>query len=135
MTVVVDASALVAALIGRGAEGTWAEAAVTEELLAGPAMVLAEASNVLRQLEQRGELTPSEAAGAHRDLVEVRVALYSFRPFAERIWQLRGNLSSYDAWYVALAEALDCPLVTLDLRLSRAPGPACTFLTPPSDDE
>ena len=44
---------------------------------------------------------------------------------------LRENVTSYDAWYVALAEALDCPLVTLDRRLSRASGPTCEFITPP----
>ncbi len=134
MTLVVDASALVAALVGRDANGVWAEATVANEALAGPELALAEASNVLRQLERRGELTSMEAAGAHRDLAEASIALFSFRPFAERIWELRDNLSSYDAWYVALAEALQCPLVTLDLRLSRSPGPMCVFVTPPSKD-
>ena len=74
-----------------------------------------------------------EAAGAHRDLAEASIALFAFRPFAERVWELHGNLTSYDAWYVALAEALDCPLATLDFRLSRSPGPTCTF-TPPTED-
>jgi predicted nucleic acid-binding protein len=49
---------------------------------------------------------------------------------AERIWALRGNLSPYDAWYVALAEALDAPLATLDLRLGRAPGIDCEVISP-----
>ena len=53
------------------------------------------------------------------------------RPHAERVWALRHNLTAYDAWYVAVAEALDCPLATLDRRLSRASGPACEVLTPP----
>jgi predicted nucleic acid-binding protein len=44
---------------------------------------------------------------------------------------LRGNLTSYGAWYVALAEALDCPLVTLDRKLSRAGGPICEIIAPP----
>ena len=57
--------------------------------------------------------------------------LFPFAPFAERIWALRGNLTGYDAWYVALAEALDCPMVTLDRRLSRANGPTCDIITPP----
>ncbi|MCY4392123.1 MAG: type II toxin-antitoxin system VapC family toxin [Chloroflexi bacterium] len=134
MTVVVDASALVATLVGRDADGLWSERVLASELLAGPEIVPAEASNVLRRLEQRGALTTAEAANAHVRLGEVSMALYSFNPFAERVWELRNNLSSYDAWYVALAEALDCPLVTLDLKLSRSPGPACTFLTPPGED-
>ena len=134
MTLVVDASTLVAALVGRDANGVWAEATVANEALAGPELALAEASNVLRQLERHGELTSLEAAGAHRDLADASIALFSFRPFAERVWELRGNLTSYDAWYVALAEALDCPLATLDFRLSRSPGPTCIFVTPPTED-
>ena len=47
-----------------------------------------------------------------------------------RIWGLRSNLTSYDAWYVALAEGLDCPLATLDRTLTRAPGPKCAFIVP-----
>ena len=52
-------------------------------------------------------------------------------PFAQRIWELRGNVTAYDAWYVALAEALGSELATVDLRLSRASGCQCVFLTPP----
>ena len=52
-------------------------------------------------------------------------------PFADRVWALRNNLTSYDAWYVALAEVLDCPLVTIDRKLSRASGPRCEILVPP----
>ena len=56
--------------------------------------------------------------------------LYPFAPFAERVWSLRDNLTAYDAWYVALAEALDCPLATLDRKLGRASGPTCEFIIP-----
>ena len=55
-----------------------------------------------------------------------------FVPFASRVWQLRSNLTVYDAWYVALAEALDWPLITLDRRLSRAVGPRCEVIVPPT---
>lgn len=48
----------------------------------------------------------------------------------KRVWALREDLTSYDAWYVALAEVLECPLATLDRRLSRADGPACGVVTP-----
>ena len=57
--------------------------------------------------------------------------LYPFTPVARRVWELRANLTSYDAWYVALAEVLDFPLVTLDLKLSRVPGPRCDVIVPP----
>lgn len=112
----------------------WAERALANQVLTGPEVVLAEASNVLRKLEQRGELQTAAASVAHDKLAVVSMALFPFRPFAERVWELRNNLSGYDAWYVALAEALDCPLLTLDLRLSRSPGATCTFLTPPGED-
>jgi predicted nucleic acid-binding protein len=49
---------------------------------------------------------------------------------AERVWELRKNVSAYDAWYVALAELLRAPLATLDLRLTRESGPTCSFVTP-----
>ena len=77
----------------------------------------------------RGEKTSrKEASSAHRDPLRLDV---EFLPFAERIWALRGNLISYDAWYVALAEALDCPLVTLDRRLGRASGPMWEMMVVP----
>ena len=82
-------------------------------------------------MEQAGQISRIEATSAHADLTRLDVALFPFAPFAERVWALRGSLTSYDAWYVALAEALDCPLVTLDRRLSRASGPTCAFITPP----
>ena len=56
--------------------------------------------------------------------------LFPFAPFAERVWALRHNLTCYDAWYVAVAEAIGCPLVTLDRRLSLAPGPTCRIVVP-----
>lgn len=57
--------------------------------------------------------------------------VYPFAPLADRVWELRANLTSYDAWYVALAEVLQFPLVTLDRRLSRASGPRCDVIVPP----
>ena len=53
------------------------------------------------------------------------------RVLAERAWELRGSVTYADACYVALAELLDAPLITLDRRLAQAPGPRCAFLTPP----
>jgi predicted nucleic acid-binding protein len=73
----------------------------------------------------------ADAIAAHEDLLELNLELFSFEPFAERIWELRHNLTSYDAWYVAVAEALGLPLATLDMRLAKAKGLTCEFLTPP----
>ena len=130
MTLVVDASVLVAALVDSGRDGQWAEVTLAEGALAGPELVLAEACNVLRRHEQSGQLSRFEAAFAFVDLLELDMELFPFAPFAERVWELRENLTSYDAWYVALAESLDCPLATLDRRLRRASGPQCEVLAP-----
>ncbi len=128
---VVDASALVAVLVDSGREGKWVESAVAEGSLAGPELVLAEASNILRRLERAGEISRLEANSAHRDLLRLDLELFPFSPFADRVWALRSNLTSYDAWYVALAEALDCPLVTIDRKLSHASVPTCEIIVPP----
>ena len=130
MTVVVDSSLLVAALVDSGDEGRWAEYAIGGDGLAGPELVLSETTNVLRRLEISGEISRFEAAAAHSDLLKLDIVLFPFAPFAERVWALRSNLTSYDAWYVALAEALGCPLLTLDRRLGNANGPTCEVITP-----
>ena len=131
MTTVVDASVLIAALVDSGREGRWAESIFADGSLAAPELALAEASNVLRQLEQADRISRIEATSAHGDLLQLDMELFPFSPFAERVWALRSNLTSYDAWYVALAEALECPLATLDRKLGRADGPACDVITPP----
>src|SRR5207237_128838 len=61
----------------------------------------------------------------------LRVELFPYEPFAERVWDLRTNVTAYDGWYVALAETLGARLATLDTRLSRAKGPRCAFTIPP----
>ncbi len=131
MTVVVDASVLVAALVDSAGHGAWAEAAITNDSLAGPELALVEASNILRRLERAGVVSRLEALSAHQDLLQLDLELFPFTPFAERVWALRNNLTSYDAWYVALAEAIDCPLLTLDGKLGRATGPTCRIVVPP----
>ncbi len=131
MTAVVDASVLVAALVDSGREGKWAESIMAEGPLTSPELALVEASNILRRLELTGQVSRLEATSAHKDLLRLDLELFPFIPFAERVWALRSNLTSYDAWYVALAEALGCPLMTLDRKLSRASGPVCEVITPP----
>ena len=131
MTVVVDASALVAALGNLDQYGEWSESVISETHLVCPELALAEASNILRRLVLSGEISLTKATSVHTELLRLDIELYPFTPFAERIWELRGNLTSYDAWYVAIAEAFDLPLVTLDRRLSRASGPRCDFIVPP----
>ena len=131
MTAVVDASVLVAALVDSGHEGQWAETAIAEGSLAAPELALAEATNILRRLELAGQISRLEATAAHRDLLRLDMETYPFAPLAERVWELRSNLTGYDAWYVALAEALDCPLLTLDRKIAGATGPMCEVILPP----
>jgi predicted nucleic acid-binding protein len=130
VTAVTDASVLVAAVADAGPQGTWAEGIVGGGDLVAPHLVLAEATNILRRLELAGRLAQLEAANAARDLLDLDLSLLPFQPFAERVWELRSTVSSYDAWYVAAAEALELPLATLDRRLAEAPGPRCDFLLP-----
>ena len=130
MSVVIDASVLVAAVVDHGSAGTWSEGILESGPLFAPHLVLAEATNIIRRFELSRRLTALEATAARRDLLRIRIGFYAFAPLAERIWALRLNLTSYDAWYVALAEALELPMATLDRRLVRASGPLCEFLTP-----
>ena len=130
MTSVADASVLVALLTDSGYEGEWAKSATNEEPLAGPHFVLVETSNLLRRLELADLISRTAAADALRDLLGRDIELYSYAPFSGRVWELRHNLTCYDAWYVAIAEALTCPLLTLDRRLARATGPTCPIITP-----
>jgi predicted nucleic acid-binding protein len=131
VTLVVDASFVVAALADAGPDGRWAEAMVAAEQLAAPHLVMVEATNILRRTVLAGELSAADAGMAHLDLVRLRVELFSYSPFATRVWELRENLTAYDAWYVAVAERLQAPLATLDRRLIAGPGPTCTFVTAP----
>jgi len=62
--------------------------------------------------------------------MQLDIELFSFEAFAGRIWELRHDVTSYDAWYVAVAEALGLPLATVDERLSRSKVAACEFVTP-----
>jgi len=132
VSAVLDASVLVAALSDSGAEGAWAEEIVGAGGLVAPHLALVEATNILRRLELVGKLGRLEAGAAARDLLMIELELVPFVPFAERVWELRSNVTSYDAWYVAVAEDLDLPLATLDRPLAAAPGPRCRFLLPPT---
>ena len=242
MTVVVDASVVVAALASADATGTWAESVLAGEPLAAPHLMPVEAASILHRAELAGEISADAASLAHADLRRLRVEYFPYDPFAERIWELRSpglaappgspeqarlffppgpassgtdhpaetldysyeqqvemlqresdrrenqartalaegredralaalrqkaglqgqlhdlqgsqrlqatridlgpqqkeaaertgrpGLTSYEAWYVALAEFLGAKLATLDTRLALMPGPRCGFCLPP----
>jgi predicted nucleic acid-binding protein len=130
MSVVVDASVVVAALVDDGPVGRWAETILSSDALAAPHLVYAEVANIFRRAAQCSEISHETASLAHADLLALRIELFPYESVAERIWELRNNVTAYDAWYVALAEAIDAPLATLDRRLASATGPRCTFATP-----
>ncbi|MPZ47967.1 MAG: PIN domain-containing protein [Dehalococcoidia bacterium] len=130
MTLVVDASVVIAAFTNDGPDGRWAERQLLNDHLVAPHLLPAEVANTLRRQVLRGATSPSAAALAHADLLALTIELFSYEPFAQRVWELRGNITAYDAWYVALAEFLNTPLATLDRKLAAAPGPRCTFATP-----
>ncbi len=130
MTLVVDASVVVAALVDGGPEGAWAEAALLEAPLVAPHLLPVEVADILRRAEADGAIGSESATLALADLPALLVDYVSFAPLAFRVLESRATLTAFDAWYVALAELLDAPLATLDRRLTRAPGPVCRFWTP-----
>jgi predicted nucleic acid-binding protein len=126
--VVVDSSALVALLTDEDEPGEWAVERLTGTALAAPDIMPYEAANVLRRQALKGTIDAASAALAHRDLGSMPFELFPYLALAKRMWALRNNLTMYDAAYVALAEYLGVPLVTLDIRLAGAAGMCCAVL-------
>ena len=123
---VTDASVFVDATTAAGPAGESARAALEgQPVLQVPAVFEAEVVSALRSRLARGEIAAGRAQAARGQLTSVQLLRYPFAPFSERIWELRANLSVYDAWYVSLAEWLGTSLLTADERLARAPGPHC----------
>lgn len=130
MSSVLDSSVLVAALTDSGRTGAWAIERLSSGPVYTPGLAVVEAMNILRNLERARRIDKVEASAACDDLLRLELELLPLEPFSARVWELRHNLSAYDAWYVAAAEQLDLPLATLDRRMSRATGPRCDFLLP-----
>ncbi|MDQ3178152.1 MAG: type II toxin-antitoxin system VapC family toxin [Actinomycetota bacterium] len=128
--IVVDASVLVAASMLADDAADWARQVIVGDDLAAPHLAPVEAQQAIRRLLQRDAIDVRIANQARLDVLAVNLDLHPFAPFADRVWSLRENLTAYDAWYVAVAEALDCPLATLDRRLADAPGLSCDVRTP-----
>jgi predicted nucleic acid-binding protein len=124
--IVIDASALVEVLIGGTPRAAKVALRLRGETLHAPHLVDLETTSVLRAMEARGLATPI-AAQALADLVALAITRYPHDTLVHRMWQLRGNLTVYDACYVALAESLSVPLVTCDGRLASAPGNRATI--------
>lgn len=98
--------------------------------LAAPAVLPFETANIIRRHELSGRVSTDQAAQAHADLLDLAIELWPHELLAPRAWELRRNLTVYDASYVALAELLGVTLVTLDHRIGRAPNLLCEILAP-----
>lgn len=124
---VVDASVLAVALADDGPDGALARTRLRNEALAAPELVDLEVTSVLRRQNRVGLLDGRRALLAIGDLGALPMRRAPHLPLLARCWELRPNLTAYDAAYVALAEALDANLLTGDRRLARATGPTCTI--------
>lgn len=125
--IVVDATAALSGLLNDGP----AREALAADQLHAPHLVDSEVASGLRRRVAAGQLEARvgwTTLDTWRRLGLTRYALY---PLLDRVWELRDNLSAYDAGYVALAESLRCPLLTADARLSRAPGIRCPITLVP----
>lgn len=122
---VVDASVLAPALADDGPDGDLARARLLGERLLAPALVDLEVTSALRGALRAGRLADRRARQALADLDALPLVRAPHAPLLARVWELRDNLTPYDAVYVALAEALEAPLLTADARIGRAPGVRC----------
>jgi len=125
--IVVDASVLVAALADDGPDGDVCRGRLVGRALAAPHLMDLEVGSVLRRLVRNGQVPERRARLALTDLAELPVQRAPSLPLLPRCWELKDNLTIYDAAYVALAEILDVTLLTADPRLGRATGPRCSI--------
>lgn len=124
---VVDASVLSVALADDGPDGDAARVRLRGETLAAPELVDLEVASVLRRQNRAGLLDDRRADLALIDLAALPLRRSTHRALLARCWELRRNVTTYDATYVALAEALGATLITGDRRLARATGPTCAI--------
>lgn len=129
--IVADASAVVELLLG-GARGRRVEAILMgeEDRIQAPALLDAEVTQALRRMVSAGEMTETRGHAAVEILGDLPVTRHLLSPLLPRMWQLRRTLTAYDAAYVALAEALACPLLTFDQGIAAAPRHAARVLVP-----
>jgi predicted nucleic acid-binding protein len=125
--IVVDASVIVTALADDGPDGERARGRLGGERLAAPHLIDIEVLSAWRRLAAAGKMDDRRAAFARADLRALPLDRVPHAPLIERCWELRANLTMYDAAYVALAEIIDAPLVTSDAKLAGTPGAACAI--------
>jgi predicted nucleic acid-binding protein len=121
--IVIDASALIEMLLHTDrAERLMLRALQRADRMHAPQLLDAEVTQVLRRLVQRKDLPLARAEQALDDFAHLLIERHDHQPFIRRVWQLRDTLSAYDGFYVALAEALEAPLLTCDSKLAGARG-------------
>jgi predicted nucleic acid-binding protein len=121
--IVLDASAVLEMLLNtRAAPRVTARVFAPGETLHAPHVLDLEVAQALRRYVLAGETEEDRGEEALRDFRDLPLSRYPHEPFLERIWELRRNVTAYDAAYLALAEALDAPFVTRDVKVARAPG-------------
>jgi predicted nucleic acid-binding protein len=123
--VVVDASVIAPALTDEDALGDRLRERLKRERLAAPAFIDLEVVSIWRGYSRAGRLSARRADAAIDDLADLPLERAPHGPLLRRVWDLRDNVSAYDAAYVALAEAMETTLLTGDARLARAPGIHC----------
>ena len=131
--IVIDASAMVEALVGRDADAELLDGLAGE--VSGPHLLDVEVLSVLRGLLRAGKLEPARAEVARHDHLDFTIARHELEPLADRVWELRHQFTSYDACYLALAEALDAPLFTCDAKLDSGGHDAKVRVFPRTHDE
>lgn len=126
--IVIDASAVLELLLNTE-QGTMVGERIRDPAVSlhAPHLLPVEVAQVLRRYVAGGALVADIAADALDDLTLMGINLYDHEPLLGRVWQLRENVTAYDGVYLALAEALDAPLVTFDRRLAAAPSHAATI--------
>jgi predicted nucleic acid-binding protein len=125
--IVLDASAALSGLLNAGP----ARESLAGEQLHAPHLVDSEVASGLRRHVASNHIAADEAWAALDAWRRLGLTRYPMHGLLERVWELRDNLSAYDAGYVALAESLGCSLVTADVRISRAPGIRCPITVVP----
>ena len=123
--IVVDASVLAPALLDDGKDGDRSRSRLRNDQVCAPDLIYPEVCSVFRRQARAGRADERRCALALRDLRDVPVRIAPHRPLLARAWELRASVTTYDALYVALAEALGCALLTADARLARSPGIRC----------
>ena len=122
---VVDASVLATAFADDGPDGDAARSRLRDEELAAPELIDLEVVSVLRRQLAIGSLDERRARLALQDLIDVPMLRSPHRQLLDRCWELRENVTVYDASYIALAEALETRFLTADTKLAGAAGPRC----------